>query len=169
MDSGSRLGRLYAAFCSIPVLKSSRRLATETQFGLDPLRGDGASSRMRLAPGLMHIENLSLQSLARSGRGVGVSDLREALEGRASMSNPALAGPRAPSVSTLDHASSAQHGESPYKLSPSRSRPDKPRLRGDPSEVRDMLNKLRIGKGGATNGSGLLKSSFPSLQKPDTT
>lgn len=139
----------------------------ETQSGLDPLRGEGGSSGLRLAPGLMHIENLSLQSLARSGRGVGVSDLREALEGRASMSNPTLVGPRAPSVSTLDHASSAHHGESVYKLSRSRSRPDKPGLRGDPSEVRDMLNKLRIGKGGVANGSGQLKSSFPLTQKSD--
>ncbi|KAJ3859390.1 hypothetical protein EV359DRAFT_86464 [Lentinula novae-zelandiae] len=30
----------------------------------------------------MHIENISLQSLARSNRGVSVTDLREALEGR---------------------------------------------------------------------------------------
>ncbi|KZV77180.1 hypothetical protein PENSPDRAFT_178342 [Peniophora sp. CONT] len=141
--------------------------STEAQSGQDPLRGDNASSRLRLAPGMMHIENLSLQSLARSGRGVGVSDLRDALQGRASMSNPTLAGPRAPSISTLDHASSAHHGESIYKLTPSRSRPDKPRLRGDPSEVRDVLNKLRIGKGGAANGSGLLKSSFPLTQKSD--
>ena len=45
----------------------------------DALRGDNASTAARLAPGLMHIENMSLQSLARSNRGVGVNDLRDAL------------------------------------------------------------------------------------------
>ena len=67
----------------------------------------------------MHIDNVSLQSLARSTRGVGVTDLREAREGRSSMSNPALA--KAPSFSTLDHTSSIALGDL-NKLTPSRSR-----------------------------------------------
>ena len=57
-------------------------LAMEQPSSYDALRGDGASPRLKLAPALMHIENMSLQSLARSTRGVGVTDLRDALEGR---------------------------------------------------------------------------------------
>jgi hypothetical protein len=134
----------------------------EPQSGLDPLRGDGASgARVRLSPALMLSENMSLQSLARSSRGVGVTDLREALEGRSSMSNPNLA--KAPSVSTLDHGSTHLGGEA-YRLRPTRSRPEK-KARNDPKEVRDVLNKLRIGKSALGSGA-LLKASFPTLQSP---
>src|SRR5260221_13007331 len=76
----------------------------EPQSSYDPLRRDGISPHLRLAPALMHIENLSLQSLTRSTRGVGVTDLRDALEGRSSMSNPALVN-NAPSISSLDQLS----------------------------------------------------------------
>ncbi|KAI0030716.1 hypothetical protein K488DRAFT_87530 [Vararia minispora EC-137] len=127
--------------------------------GLDPLRGDSASGRMRLSPALMLSENMSLQSLARSARGVGVSDLREALEGRSSMSNPNLA-VKAPSISTLDHGP----GDVAHRLRPTRSRPEKGKL-SDPREVKEMLNKLRIGKS-SLGSSAMLKASFPSLQKP---
>jgi len=135
----------------------------ELRLSQDPLRGDGSSTRLRLSPGLMHIENMSLQSLSRSTRGIGVSDLRDALEGRGSMSNPNLAKP--PSVSTLDHTS-ANHGNLMHRLAPVRSQPDKPKIRGDTREVREVLNKLRIGKSiGAHNA--MLKASFPSLQRPE--
>ena len=134
----------------------------EPQSNYDPLRRDGVSPHLRLAPSLMHIENLSLQSLSRSSRGVGVADLREALEGRGSMSNPALA--RAPSLSTLDHAPT-HIDPSITKLRPVRSRPEKPRSAGGPAEVRDVLSKLHIGKSG--NGSNLLRASFPGLQKQE--
>lgn len=129
----------------------------------DVLRGGNISPLLRLSPALMHIDNVSLQSLARSTRGVGVTDLREALEGRSSMSNPALA--KAPSISTLDHTSSFAN-PSLNGLTPSRSRTKKRRpitSRG-PDEVRDVLNRLGIGK---QNGNSLLKASFPALQKPD--
>lgn len=136
----------------------------EPQPNYDALRGDGISPRMKLAPALMHIENMSLQSLTRSTRGVGVTDLRDALEGRSSMSNPALVN-KAPSISTLDHTGSGE--AQPYhRLAPTRSRPEKPKLNGNPSEVRDMLNKLRIGKPSGT--SNLLKASFPVIQRPET-
>ncbi len=106
----------------------------------------------------MHIENMSLQSLARSTRGVGVTELREALEGRSSMSNPALAlGGRPSSISTLDHGSSV--GDS--RLTKTRSRTKKRTITSSTGEVRDVLNRLGIGK---QNGS-LLKASFPTLQK----
>lgn len=137
--------------------------AMEPQSNYDPLRRDGISPHLRLAPALMHIENLSLQSLARSTRGVGVTDLRDALEGRSSMSNPALVN-KAPSFSTLDHAPTHVDTTS-TKLRPVRSRQEKSRVAGDPSEVRDMLNKLHIGKSG--NSTALLRASFPGSQRQE--
>lgn len=124
------------------------------------VRGDGVSPLLKISPALMQIENLSLQSLARSARGIGVTDLREALEGRSSMSNPALGG--APSISTLEHAPSSVMGHEVRPRSKSRTK-----KRASPSgtgEVRDVLNRLGIGK---QNGS-LLKASFPALQKTDS-
>ncbi|OBZ70257.1 Protein EFR3 [Grifola frondosa] len=138
--------------------ESAFRDSLETQTNFDSLRGDGLSPLIKVAPALMHVENLSLQSLARSTRGVGVTDLREALEGRSSMSNPNLAN-KAPSISTLDHMSAIVPGEPFPKLTPTRSRPQRGKPR--PGEVRDVLNKLGIGK---QNGSSMLRSSFP-LQK----
>ncbi|OSC96810.1 hypothetical protein PYCCODRAFT_1399829 [Trametes coccinea BRFM310] len=130
----------------------------ETKSRLDSLSGDGLSPLIKVAPALMHADNISMQSLARSGRGVGVTDLREALEGRSSMSNPNLAG-RVPSISTLDHTSSVFPGEF-AKLTPQRSRPQ--RVKPRPGEVREVLNKLGIGK---QLGNGNVKSSFPAMQK----
>lgn len=111
----------------------------------------------------MAIENLSLQSLTRSVRGVGVTDLRDALEGRAGASNPTLIRP--PSVSTLDHTMSFDM-HTP-RLAPTKSKPrfKKRAVTTGSGEVRDVLNKLGIGKpNGTTN---LLKASFPSMQKSD--
>jgi len=120
------------------------------------------SSLLKLSPALMAIENLSLQSLTRSVRGVGVTDLREALEGRAGASNPALVRP--PSVSTLDHSPSLDLRSTRLGLTRSQSRPKKRAVTSSAGEVRDVLNKLGIGK---QNGSSLLKASFPILHKPD--
>ncbi|TFK78762.1 hypothetical protein K466DRAFT_668343 [Polyporus arcularius HHB13444] len=144
------------------------RDSMETKTRFDSLAGDGLSPLFKVAPALMHAENMSMHSLARSGRGVGVTDLREALEGRSSMSNPNLAG-RVPSISTLDHTSSVfpdqqgQHGFS--KLAPTRSRPQQPLRKPRPGEVRDVLNKLGIGKQNGNGNSAVLKSSFPAIQK----
>jgi hypothetical protein len=144
----------------------SSSTAMEPQSSFDPLRRDGISPHLRLAPALMHIENLSLQSLARSTRGVGVTDLRDALEGRSSMSNSALAN-HAPSVSTLDQVS-IREDTAMNKLRPAGagSRPEKLKAAGGPSEVRDMLNKLHIGK--SSNGNNLLRAPFPGLQRQET-
>lgn len=122
-------------------------------------RGDGLSPLLKISPALTHIENISQQSLARSARGVGVADLRGALEGRHSMSSAALNRP--PSLSTLEHASSMSEGV--LRLTQTRSR-NKQRSTSSrrQGEVREVLHKLGIGK----NGS-LLKASFPSLQKSD--
>lgn len=101
-----------------------------------------------------------MQSLARSARGVGVTDLREALEGRSSMSNTALARP--PSISTLEHAPSSMGTDlGNLRLTQTRSRNKKRSTTSGSGEVRDVLNRLGIGK---QNGS-LLKASFPALQK----
>jgi hypothetical protein len=110
----------------------------------------------------MQGENISLQSLARSTRGVGVTDLREALEGRSGKSSPALAKPA--SISTLERGSwmtGSDTVSTGLALTPSRSSRKRAVTSGS-GEVRDVLNKLGIGK---QNGSSLLKSSFPSLQK----
>lgn len=132
-------------------------------FESNTIGGDGVSPLLKISPALMHMNNMSLQSLARSTRGLGVTDLREALEGRSSMSNPALARP--PSISTLDHASSLASGENGIRLTRSRSR-NRSKKHGHPAgagDVRDVLSKLGIGK---QNGN-LLKASFSAVQKPD--
>ncbi|KAG1840083.1 hypothetical protein DFJ58DRAFT_858586 [Suillus subalutaceus] len=116
---------------------------------------EGGSPLLKLSPALMAIENLSLQSLTRSVRGVGVTDLRDALEGRAGASNPALV--RRPSVSTLECSPSVDLRSSPLGLTRSRSRPKKRAVTSSAGEVRDVLNRLGIGK---QNGSSLLKASF---------
>ncbi|KAL6309605.1 hypothetical protein BKA93DRAFT_274079 [Sparassis latifolia] len=156
LDQQSLLRRLAMPWTA----ESAFRESLETRPNYDALQ-DALSPLIKVAPTLMHIENLSLQSLARSTRGMGVTDLREALEGRSSVSNPNLVN-AAPSISTLDHTSSMMPGDSPYKLTPTRSRPQRNKLAGP--EVRDMLNKLGIGN--KQNGTSQLKSSFPSLQKP---
>ncbi|KAH9918217.1 uncharacterized protein BXZ73DRAFT_92274 [Epithele typhae] len=138
--------------------------STETKQRFDSLAGDGLSPL---------IKNLSMQSLARTGRpGVGVTDLREALEGRPSlsMSNPnlaaaAAASARVPSISTLDHTSSVfpDNATGFSRLTQTRSRGQaQTRARPRPGEVKDVLNKLGIGK---QNGSAVLKSSFPGIQR----
>lgn len=109
----------------------------------------------------MHIENLSLASLNRSVRGVGVSDLREALSGRGSMSNSALVA-KPPSVATLDHVSAVLPDGHPLALNRPRTRTKKAAT--GPNEVRDVLNKLGIGK---QNGSALLKTPFTASQAVD--
>ena len=124
-------------------------------------RGDGVSPLLKISPALMHIENISLQSFARSTRGLGVTDLREALEGRSSMSNPALVRP--PSISTLDRTSPSYMGGDSIRLTQTRSRPTtKSRsARNGTGDVRDVLTRLGISK----QNSSLLKATFPTLQK----
>ena len=117
----------------------------------------------------MNIDNLSLQSLGRFNRAVGVTDLREALQGRSSMSNPALVHKPA-SISTLDHPSSFVTQEVIQLGMPQpRSRGNgkqKSKLRTAPGDVRDALDRLGIGSGPRANGSAF-KSSFP-LQKTES-
>lgn len=140
-----------------------RRKTVERASGYEnTFRGDGISPLLKISPALMHIENISLQSLARSTRGLGVTDLREALEGRSGMSNPALTRP--PSVSTLDHASSYASGDF-HNLgltqTRSRSRAKKRAMPNSTGEVRDVLTRLGISK----QSGSLLKATFPVRQK----
>ena len=131
----------------------------------DVPRPESINPVLKISPALMHISNMSLQSLTRSARAVGVNDLREALEGRRSLSNLALSQARAPSVSSFGAATySAGSGE---ESNISRIfRPERPKRRlldgESPREVRDMLDKLGIG---AKNGANLLKTSLSSRQK----
>ena len=156
---------LWLSDLHLLIASTSSPTAMEPQSSFDPLRRDGISPNLRLAPALMHIENLSLQSLARSTRGVGVTDLRDALEGRSSMSNPALTN-NAPSVSTLDQVSIREDtAMNKFRPSGGRTRPEKLKAAGGPSEVRDMLNKLQIGK--SSNGNNLLRAPFPGSQRQE--
>ncbi|PSS05382.1 hypothetical protein PHLCEN_2v3871 [Hermanssonia centrifuga] len=157
MDRQGLLRKFTAPWSAESAFKDS----TEAQSPSSDLRtSDGLSPLVKVSPALMHIENLSRASLARSTRGVGVTDLREALEGRSSLSNTNLANTAA-SLSTLDHPSTV-HGEA-YKLAPVRSRPQQRSKLAGPADVKDVLNKLGIGK---TNGNGMLKPSFSS-KKPE--
>ncbi|KAF7355448.1 Cellular morphogenesis-related protein [Mycena sanguinolenta] len=151
LDTQAFLTRLSVDWTAEAALRDSVERATTFE---STLRGDGVSPLLKISPALMHIENVSLQSLTRQTRGIGVTDLREALEGRSSMSNPALVKP--PSLSTLDHAPSSIGADSRLMVPRSRTRSRRGPPSG-PTEVRDVLNRLGIGK---QNGS-LLKSSFP--------
>jgi protein EFR3 len=157
---------LWLSELHLLIAPTSSSTAMEPPSSFDPLRRDGISPHLRLAPALMHIENLSLQSLARSTRGVGVTDLRDALEGRSSMSNNSVLANHAPSVSTLDQVS-IREDAAMNKLGPAGagSRPEKLKAAGGPSEARDMLNKLRIGK--SSNGNNLLRAPFPGSQRQE--
>ncbi|KAG6903493.1 hypothetical protein C0995_005516 [Termitomyces sp. Mi166 len=160
LDREGLLRRFSSQWTPDEALKSSVERSSSFD---NTLRGDGLAPLLKISPALMHIENISQQSLARSARGVGVADLRGALEGR-NMSNPALARPA--SISTLDHAPSTTEGGN-HRLTQTRSRSrnqKRPSTRGA-DEVRDVLNKLGIG--GKQNGS-LLKASFPALPKPNS-
>ncbi|PCH41155.1 hypothetical protein WOLCODRAFT_70616 [Wolfiporia cocos MD-104 SS10] len=159
LDEEALLRRLKAAWSAESAFKES----VEANANYDSLHRDGLAPLIKVAPALMHIDNISLQSLTRSTRGVGVTELRDALEGRSSISNPNLA-TKAPSISTLDHPASVGHAEGFYKLTPTKSRPQQHSKLAGPGEVRDVLNKLGIGK---QNGATHLKSSFPTLQKPE--
>lgn len=134
--------------------------AIEASSNNGDFRADALAPLVKVPPAFMHIDNLSRASLARSTRGVGVTDLREALEGRSSMSNPNLR-ETAGSISTFDHTS-ATHGDA-LKLTPVRSRTSQRNKLAGPGEVKDVLNKLGIGK---TNGVGMLRPSF-AMKRPE--
>jgi len=110
----------------------------------------------------MHIDNKSLASIARTTRGVGVGDLREALEGRGSMSNTALASTAQSLHTDMDHQRSGF--DSNLKALALARTPTggtakvRKSSKTKPGEVRDVLNKLGIGK---QNGSSMLHAPLP--------
>ena len=148
--------------------------ALEVQASPDAFRNH---SLLRVTPTLMNIDNLSLQSLGKFNRGVGVTDLRDALEGRSGMSNPALVAPRPSSVNTLDRSTSVNHGSIHNALSVrsngtrravSATTKPKKKVPGAPRDVKDALDRLGIGSS-KMNGSTLkasLKSTSNKSESP---
>ncbi|KDQ20494.1 hypothetical protein BOTBODRAFT_309207 [Botryobasidium botryosum FD-172 SS1] len=131
----------------IALKESVERLSTHEHLG-----GPSMPSLLKFSPALMNIDNMSLQSLIRTNKGVGIGDLREALEGRPSSSTSALVG-----AASIFTAESSIH---PHQSGPNRSpggASQKKRLHGRPGEVRDVLNQLGVGK---LNSSGLLRAPF---------
>jgi len=138
-------------------------LAVEGPTIQEGFKSNGISPFLKLSPALMHIENLSLQSLVRTQYGVGVNDLREALEGRASVTNLALS-TRPSSVRTLDNPSASTSKE-PLGLTRSNTHITISK-NSSTNDVRDVLKSLGAGKG-KRKSSSRLKPSFPGIQSPD--
>lgn len=133
---------------------------------------------LRITPTLMNIDNLSLQSLGKFNRGVGVTDLRDALEGRSSMSNPALVNPRPASVNTLERPTpeNRNRGTIHHSLSVrsagarravSATTRQKKKVPGAPRDVKDALDRLGIGNP-KMNGSTLKSFSKPPSNKSES-
>lgn len=123
----------------------------------------------------MNIDNLSLQSLGKFNRGVGVTELRDALEGRSSMSNPALVAPRPASVNALGRPTSGDRGSIHHSLSVRSagarravsSTRQRKKVPGAPRDVKDALDRLGIGSP-KTNGSSLRTLSKPPSNKSES-
>jgi len=149
LDQASLKKRLAMEWNTEIALKESvERLSTHEHLG-----GPSMPSLLKFSPALMNIDNMSLQSLIRTNKGVGIGDLREALEGRPSSSTSALVG--AASIFTAE-SSIHPHQGGPTR-SPGGTPQSKKRLHGRPGEVRDVLNQLGVGK---LNSSGLLRAPF---------
>ncbi|KAF8529059.1 hypothetical protein BU17DRAFT_37309 [Hysterangium stoloniferum] len=160
LDRQTLLRRLAVEWTIEFALKDS----VERQSTHEVLRGDGSSPFLKLSPALMHIENLSLQSLARSQYGIGVHDLREALEGRASTTNLSYNMTRPPSIRTLEQptVSSIYAKE---RLALTRSNTQTRAIKRSTGDVKDVLSKLGVGK---EKGTSRLKASFPALHHTET-
>lgn len=111
----------------------------------------------------MNIDNQSLASLARTARGVGVEELREALEGRGSMSNTNLA-PTVHSMSTdADHKSHRTRREVDLsKVALTAASKQRKTAKSSPADVADVLNRLGIGK---QNSSKMLHAPLQTASK----
>ncbi|KAL5530378.1 EFR3 [Sanghuangporus sanghuang] len=129
------------------------RDSVESSLNGDSPRPEHGNPLLKISPALMHISNLSLQSLTRSNRGVGVNDLRDALEGRGAMSNIALSQGRAPSVASIGATHSGASGESATSPSIWSATRPRPRLLSGESrkDVKNVLDKLGIGSNKTTS------------------
>jgi len=169
LDSPALQARLSKKWTAESALKNS----LEVQASPDAFRNN---SLLRVTPTLMNIDNLSLQSLGKFNRGVGVTELRDALQGRSSMSNPALVAPRPASVNTFERSTSENRGSLHNSLSvrsvgtrravsgASRQRRKVP---GAPRDVKDALDRLGVGSP-KMNGSTLKAFSKSPSNKPES-
>ena len=105
-----------------------------------------------------------------------MTELRDALEGRSSMSNPALVAPRPSSVNTferlaLENRVSLQHSLSVRsaggRRAVSATTRQKKKVSGSPRDVKDALDRLGIGSP-KMNGSSLKTLSRSPLNKPES-
>ncbi|KAF9653374.1 hypothetical protein BDM02DRAFT_3135554 [Thelephora ganbajun] len=167
LDSSALQARLSGKWTAESALKDS----LEVQASPNAFRNQ---SLLRVTPTLMNIDNISLQSLGKFNRGVGVTDLRDALEGRSSMSNPALAALRPASVNTVERSTSSNHGSIHHALSVRSggarravsATTKQKKVPGAPREVKDALDRLGIGRP-KLNGS-TLKTSKSALSKSES-
>lgn len=107
---------------------------------------------LKISPALMQVDNLSLQSLTRSVRGIGISELREALDSRSGFHtySPET---RPPSISVRSAVSGERlvvNADNTRSRSPL---PKPPIFNGGNADVHDILNQLGIGtQSGASTG-----------------
>lgn len=113
-------------------------------------RSEGTAHLLKISPGLMSNDNKSLASIARTARGVGVEDLREALEGRGSMSNLHLPSGAYSISNDGDHRTSINGTARDVPLArlaaASAHHRNKKAPLNRPGDVADVLNKLGIGQ-----------------------
>ncbi|GJJ07493.1 hypothetical protein Clacol_001695 [Clathrus columnatus] len=157
LDRQQLLRRLGQAW----TLESALNDSVEQPSTHDSLRTGGVSPFTKFSPTLMHIENLSLQSLAKAQNGVGANDLREALEGRGSSTNLVI-GTRPSSIRTFDQSTLNPR----ERLGLARSSTHRSGSTSS-SNVQNMLDELGIGKNKADR---MLKASFhiPNRNKTKT-
>ncbi|KAG9017348.1 plasma membrane localization protein [Tulasnella sp. JGI-2019a] len=148
LDATSILARLSSPWSAEKAVRES----TETVQDHDQYaRSEGGAHLLKISPGMMSNDNKSLASIARTARGVGVEHLRDALEGRGSLSNVHLPGSGAYSFSTEgDHRPSIHGGSKDINLARlavarDHNKNHKPLL-NKPGDVADVLNKLGIGQ-----------------------
>ena len=105
-----------------------------------------------------------------------MTELRDALEGRSSMSNPALVAPRPSSVKTFEHPTSEGHVSLHHAVSVrsggtrkavSATTRQKKKVPGAPRDVKDALDRLGIGSP-KMNGGTLRTLSRSPLNKPES-
>jgi len=130
--------------------------ALDDQFSL---QGGGSAIApmplIKLSPQLMQVENLSLTSVARSFRGVGAGDLRDALQGSSATSTEATK--FEPTASKRSHKTS---------LVPSvKRRPSIGRVSDSPDAVRELFASIGLHKEHAKNK---LKPPFSAYKSGNT-
>ncbi|KAG8845696.1 plasma membrane localization protein [Tulasnella sp. 330] len=149
LDAASVVARLSSPWSAEKAVReSTEAIQDRDQY----TRSEGGAHLLKISPGMMSNDNKSLASIARTARGVGVEHLRDALEGRGSMSNVHLPGSGAYSFSTEGdhHRPSTQGGTKDVNLArlavASAHNKNRKPLLNKPADVADVLNKLGIGQ-----------------------